>query len=464
MSTDIVSSADTAVRDDLLPGADGAGSGPAPDPDFDPDAIVVTGIGAVLPTGRGPEALWTAWREARPALTPYQDPYVRTKKITHFGHVPAELQQASRDSVPHKLRKFGTGFTFNAVLAAEDAMRQAGESWQAIPEERRGLYVAQDDSTELSVAAFHKALNRARTDTSPQVGADLTRVVAEAFGNAATFNPFTVIRALNNNTLALVSIAERFRGDCAAFVQDAGASLGALQRAAFSLRQGACDTALVVGAGSYNEPLKLAAQYRAGHLTAGGRGAASLRSFDAERDGTVLAEGAVALVLERAGDAAARGARPLVEVLGAALRPAVDSGVGPAALAESARGLMAAHGVTPDTLGAVLADGKGTVQHDAAEAELLRALLKDSGVPVSSVRPVTGTLGAAGPLAELALAPSLFATGELPPIAHLTTPPDDGTDFVTGSARKRRIDSVLSLHSSFNGFAGALLAKRPHLA
>ncbi|MCZ0972569.1 hypothetical protein O1L55_16460 [Streptomyces albulus] len=49
--------------------------------------------------------------------------------------------------------------------------------------------------------------------------------------------------------------------------------------------------------------------------------------------------------------------------------------------------------MTPDTLGAVLADGKGTVQHDAAEAELLRALLKDSGVPVSSVRPVTGTLG-----------------------------------------------------------------------
>ncbi|MFF0622840.1 beta-ketoacyl synthase N-terminal-like domain-containing protein [Streptomyces sp. NPDC004296] len=464
MSTDIVSS------DDILPGAfraesaESAGSAPAADASFDPDAIVVTGIGAVLPTGRGPEALWTAWCEARTALAPYRDPYVRTQRITHFGHVPADLQQAGRDSVPHKLRKFGTAFTFNAVLASEDAMRQAGDSWQTIPEERRGLYVAQDDSTELSAAAFHKALAQARTDTSPQVGADLTRVVAEAFGNAATFNPFTVIRALNNNTLALVSIAQRFRGDCAAFVQDAGAALGALQRAAFSLRRGDCDTALVVGAGSYNEPLKLAAQYRAGHLTAGGRGTASLRSFDAERDGTVLAEGAVALVLERAGDAAARGARPLVTVAGAALRPAVDSGVGPAALAESARGLMAAHGMTPDTLGAVLADGKGTVRHDAAEAELLRALLKDSGVPVSSVRPVTGTLGAAGPLAELALAPSLFATGELPPIAHLTTPPDDGTDFVTGSARKRRIDSVLSLHSSFNGFAGALLAKRPHLA
>lgn len=426
------------------------------------DAIVVTGIGAVLPTGRGPQALWSAWRDARPALSPYRDPYVRTRKITHFGHVPDELQEQSRESVPHKLRKFGTPFTFEAVLAAQDAMDAAGEGWQSIPEERRGLYVAQDDSTDLSAAAFHKALDKARSDPSAQAGVDLQRLVAEAFGNAATFNPFTVIRALNNNTLALISIAQRFRGDCAAFVQDAGAALGALQRAAFTLRQGECDTALVVGAGSFNEPLKLAAQYRAGHLSAGGRGGAALRSFDAERDGTVLAEGAVALVLERAGDAARRRARPLVEILGATLRPAVEGGIGPSALAEGPRDLLAAHGLTPDTLGAVLADGKGTVRHDAAEAELLRALLKDSGVPVTSLRPVTGTLGAAGPLAELALAPALFEADELPPIAHLRTPPDDATDFVMGAPRKRRIDSVLSLHSTFNGFAGAVLAQRPH--
>ncbi|MDG9712177.1 beta-ketoacyl synthase N-terminal-like domain-containing protein [Streptomyces sp. DH10] len=427
-----------------------------------PDAIVVTGIGAVLPTGRGPEALWTAWREARPALSPYRDPYVRSRRITHFGHVPDELQKQGRDSVPHKLRKFGTPFTFNAVLAVQDAQRQAGKSWEAIPEERRGLYVAQDDSTDLSAAAFTKALDKARTDASAQVGADLQRVVAEAFGNAATFNPFTVIRALNNNTLALVSIAERFRGDCAAFVQDAGAALSALQRAQFSLRNGHCDTAVVVGAGSYNEALKLAGLYRAGQLSAGGHGRDSLRSFAPDRDGTVVGEGAVALVLERAEDAVARGARPLVEVVGTRLRPALDGGVGPADLAESARTLLAAHGMTPDMLGAVLADGKGTVHHDTAEIELLRTLLKDSRVPVSSVRPIVGTLGAAGPLAELALAPDLFAAGELPPIAHLSTSPDEGTDFVTGSARKRRIDSVLSLHSTFNGFAGALLAKRPH--
>ncbi|GHF69066.1 putative beta-ketoacyl synthase [Streptomyces mashuensis] len=427
-----------------------------------PAAVVVTGIGAVLPTGRGREALWEAWHAARPALTPYRDPYVRTRKVTHFGHVPEELERLGRDSVPHKLRKFGTSFTFNAMLAAQDALREAGEGWQGIPEERRGLYVAQDDSTELGVAAFHKALDRSRRDDSSQVGVELQRVVAEAFGNAAAFNPFTVIRALNNNTLAMVSIAERFRGDCAAFVQDAGAALGALQRAAFSLRNGDCDTALVVGAGSYNEALKLAGLYRAGHLSAGTHGSDSLRSFDAERDGTVLGEGAVAVVLERAGDALARGARPLVEVLGAVLRPALDSGVGPATLAENARGLLAAHGLRPEDLGAVLADGKGTLHHDAAEAELLRALLKDSRVPVSSVRPVLGTVGAAGPLAELALAPSLFAAGELPPIAHLRTPPDDDTDFVMGAARKRRIDSVLSLHGTFSGFAGALLAKRPY--
>ncbi|MGC7322576.1 beta-ketoacyl synthase N-terminal-like domain-containing protein, partial [Mycobacteroides abscessus subsp. massiliense] len=100
-------------------------------------------------------------------------------------------------------------------------------------------------------------------------------------------DPFTIIHALNNNTLALVSIVHELRGDCAALVQGESAAVTALQRATFSLRNGHCDIALVVGAGSYNEPLTLAGHYRLGHLSKDAGGDGQLRSFDSAQDGTV---------------------------------------------------------------------------------------------------------------------------------------------------------------------------------
>ncbi|MGL6234460.1 MAG: beta-ketoacyl synthase N-terminal-like domain-containing protein [Segniliparus sp.] len=417
--------------------------------------VVVTGTGVVLPTGRGVGALWDAWTVGKPAVSEYRNPLVASQRITHFGHLPPELVQESRDSVPHKQRKYATEFTFNAVLAAQDAIAEAGASWADIGEDRRGLYVAQDDSTALSLKSLAKGLDR----TERNGGLDVTALSKELLVGGS-FDPFTIIHRLNNNTLALVSIIHRFQGDCAAMVQGESGAVAALEHAVFALRNGYCDTAVVVGAGSYNEPLRLAGHYRLGNLTKGTRGAESLRSFDLERDGTVLGEGAVALVLERADDAARRGAKPLVELGGTAVFPN-RSDLAHSAVVERYRDLLGRGGLRPEQLDVVLADGKGTVAHDAAEAELLASLLGGADVPVSTVRPITGTPGAAGPLADLALAGQIFAQEAVPPIANLSRPLSDKLDFVADRPRQLRADSVFGLYSNFNGFASATLAKRP---
>ena len=90
-------------------------------------------------------------------------------------------------------------------------------------------------------------------------------------------------------------------------VSDGGASgLEAIALGARLLEGGRADVCLVVSAFSRCQELLLSAQ-RAGHARARG----ALRVFDREAHGTAFGEVAAALVLERAADASARGARPV---------------------------------------------------------------------------------------------------------------------------------------------------------
>ncbi|MFI1567980.1 beta-ketoacyl synthase N-terminal-like domain-containing protein [Streptomyces sp. NPDC020490] len=419
-------------------------------------AVVITGTGMVTPAGRGCQPLWTHWRDGSTALGEYRDPLVRTSRIRWFGHVPAEVAESAQETVPHRLRKFGTKTTFNAVLAAQDAIEQAGPGWTDIPEERRGLYVAQDDAVEPSADIFAAAFERrVRTDGL------LFAQTVERLVRGRGLSPFGIIRALNNNALALISITHRFRGDCAALIQDTGGTIAALALAVRALRDGTCDTALVVGTGSYNHPAKLAAAYHARRLAPGTDGLAPLLSFDDRRTGTVLGEAAAAVVLERAADASRRGARARCEVLATTLRPTTGAAAAPRADAARVARSLAAAGRTVADLDAVLADGRGCVSADAREAAMLGELLAGTSVPVSTVRPVVGTLGAAAPLVDLVLGAEVMERQLLPPVPFLDAPLPAVRGFLSRAPVRAPLRTLLSLHGAFDGFGGAVLTRQP---
>jgi 3-oxoacyl-(acyl-carrier-protein) synthase len=420
------------------------------------ESIVVTGAGAILPTSRGLEALWSAVRDGEPAFSNYRDGSITTQLMPWFGHVPEAVTLAARQQVPHKLRRFASDYGVWAVLSAQDALDQAG-SWTAVAEERRGLYVGQCDTIYPSLASLSPALKIAYGAE----GLDFAKLTGEALHRRGT-DPFTVIKGLSNNVFALLSMTYNFRGDCSAFVPDESAAIAALKRACFSLTHGYCDIALVVGAGNYGDPLMLTELYQLGHLSASAHGRHSLRSFDRERDGTLLGEGAVALALERAGDARRRGAQPLLEIagiLGTTADPGSPANI--SHLSGRVRSLLAEAGIEPTELGLVCADGKGGVAQDGAEMAVLEAVLDGAPVPVTSQRPIIGTLSAAGPLADIVLAGMVFRQETVPPVATLATPGAAGIDFVRGAARHRACATALTTHASFNGFFGATLLKHP---
>jgi 3-oxoacyl-[acyl-carrier-protein] synthase II len=171
-----------------------------------------------------------------------------------------------------------------------------------------------------------------------------------------------------------------------------------------------------------------------GHLRAGRLGASDANDandgdtgadpvpFDARRSGFALAEGAALVMLEEAGEAAARGARALAEVLGhgAAFDPDGTEAGGARALARAIRIALEDAGIGPEGLDAVSASASGSVAGDRAEAAGIAAALGGhAGLPVTAVKSMLGeALGASGGFQAVALLGTL-GDGVLPGILGL---------------------------------------------
>jgi 3-oxoacyl-[acyl-carrier-protein] synthase II len=220
---------------------------------------------------------------------------------------------------------------------------------------------------------------------------------------------------------------------------------------------GRCDAVLAGGAEASMTPTTVAAFTV---MTALSRTGLS-RPFDVGRDGFCIAEGAAVLVLEDRDSALGRGARVYGEVLGAAstcdahhITAPSPGGTGAAACMRLA---LDDAELDPQDVRAVNAHGTSTPLNDAAEAAALRAVFGPGGVPVSSIKGVTGHgLGAAGAL-EAASVLLSFVHRELPPTLGTTdVDPELALDVVL-EPRAWEPGPTLSNSFGFGGHNGSLV-------
>jgi len=247
---------------------------------------------------------------------------------------------------------------------------------------------------------------------------------------------------------------------------DAG-SLVALDEAVRILQRGAADLMIVGGAESRVCPLLL---IRYGLLqrlvTEETEPAKASRPFDRHRLGWVAAEAAVAAMLEPLEAAQARGARIYGEVLGTGVG-ATTAGINACdadgrSVASAVRRAMEAAGIEPADLGAVWAHGTGLAEQDRSEAAGLADALGASAetVPVTATKGVTGHIGAASGLADLAAAFHLAKDGHVPPILNCDDPdPDVRLNLVTGQAQEMTGDLLLVTTNAIGGQTAAAVIK-----
>jgi 3-oxoacyl-[acyl-carrier-protein] synthase II len=187
--------------------------------------------------------------------------------------------------------------------------------------------------------------------------------------------------------------------------------------------------------------------------------------FDKRRQGFVIGEGAVVIMLEAYDLAQSRGARIIGEVLGYGATADAYHMTSPDPEGRGAARAMALAlkeaGVAPEDVGYINAHGTGTPLNDKYETLAIKLALGDEiakNVPVSSTKGVTGhLLGAAGGVEALAC---LFAMrdGIIPPTAGLNEPDEDcDLDCVPLVARKKDISVSLSNSLGFGGHNGTLV-------
>ncbi|MFE9426826.1 beta-ketoacyl-[acyl-carrier-protein] synthase family protein [Kitasatospora sp. NPDC006697] len=391
------------------------------------EEVAVTGLGAVTAAGAGVAACWAAVRAGRGLERP--DPRLAG-------------QASCSCRVP--------GFDPGALLGAAVARRA-------------------DRFSQFALVAAAEAVRDAGLDPQGWDGARVAVLIGSAFGGAAgwaehgrrlarggTVGPLAVPLMMTNMAAGQLSLLLGARGPSLAVGTACASGATALALGRDLLRSGACDLVLAGGAEAPVDPLTAAAFARMDALADG-----PCRPFDRARTGFVLGEGAAVLVLERAADARARGARAHALLLGAGSSADAHHLTTPhpdgSGLELAVRRALQQAGAAPGDVDHVNAHATGTRLGDLAEARALRRVCGPEAVVTATKGALGHTLGAAGAI-EAVVTVLTVAQGIVPPIAHLDRPdPAIELDLVRGTERRVRSRLALSTSAGFGGQNAALL-------
>jgi len=195
--------------------------------------------------------------------------------------------------------------------------------------------------------------------------------------------------------------------------------------------------------------------------------ARACRSFDADRDGFVMGEGAAMLVLEDLEHARARGAYVYAEMLGYAcnndayhmLAPRPDASVAARCMREA----VADAQLSLDAVDYINAHATGTPLGDRAEVLAVKEVFGNRArqIPISSTKPFHAhPLGASGAI-EAAICCLAIEHEYLPPTLNLDRPdPECDLDCIPRVGRTARVDTIMSNSFGFGGINASIVLSR----
>lgn len=405
-------------------------------------APVVTGIGVTAPTGLGLEQHWQATLAGSPAIG----------RITRFdaSRYPSRLAGEisdfdAQERIPSRLLPQTDRSTQFALVAAEEALTDAGVDPEALPEYDMGVITSASGG---GVEFGQRELGLLWSKGKDYVSA---------------YQSFAWFYAANTGQ---ISIRHRMRGPSGVLVTEQAGGLDALGHARRQIRKG---TQLVVSGGVDGAlcPWGWMGQLATGLLSRSDDPAAGFLPFSANANGYVPGEGGAIIVIEDPEAARARGVeRDYGRILGYAAtfdpKPssedaAQDPLAGGGGLLRAARQAIADAGLAPADIGVVFADAAGTPALDRAEALAIGALFGPNGVPVTAPKTMTGRLIGGGASLDVATALLSLRDGVIPPTVNVPQPAAGlAIDLVT-EARQTDARSALVLARGYSGFNAALV-------
>ncbi|TGR45797.1 beta-ketoacyl-[acyl-carrier-protein] synthase family protein [Mesorhizobium sp. M1C.F.Ca.ET.195.01.1.1] len=396
--------------------------------------VVITGVGGLCGLGTDAVSMWEEMREGRSAIGPIANSELHDLE----GMTGAEIKALPQHDINRKQFVSMARFSLLAVLAAREAMRQAGLSCDEGNAHRFGATVGVGGLGWDVMEETYRALF---LDGARRVGI------------------LAVPKTMPSAAAGQVSLSLGLRGPVFGVTSACASANHAIASAVDQIKLGRAD---VMVSGGSDAPFAwgVLKAWEAMRVLSPD----TCRPFSADRKGLVLGEGAGMAVLESYEHATRRGATILAEIAGVGLSAdafhiAAPSVEGPAT---AMRACLADAGLNAEDVDYLNAHGTGTKSNDQTETAAIKRVFGNHAysMSISSTKSTHAhCLGAASALEMIACVMAI-QEDVVPPTANYREPdPACDLDITPNVPRERKVRVAMSNAFAMGG-TNAVLAFR----
>ena len=406
--------------------------------------VVVSGMGALTPIGKGIEEFWNGLKAGKSGARSIEH-FDTERFATKFAAMLPDYN-ASDYLNPKEARRMDK-FCQYAMIAAEEAISDSGVDLEAIDKNRVAVLVGS------GIGGMETFYNQA--------------VSFEKIGPRGV-SPFFIPMLIPDIASGQISIRYGFRGAnycavsaCATGSHNIGLAYDHIKsgQADFAVCGGAEAPVIQMGVSGFNA-LKAMSTRNDDPATAS-------RPFDIDRDGFVLGEGSGIVFLENYESAVKRGARIYAEIVGYgfsadAFHITAPDPEGKGVLQAITDALKAA-GIKTTDVDHINMHGTSTPLGDVAETNSIKKVFGDHAfkINLNSTKSMTGhMLGAAGAAESIATILAVYNDLVPPTINYFTPDPKCDLNYTTNEAESRKVNYAINNAFGFGGHNTSLVFKK----
>lgn len=420
--------------------------------------VFITGLSALTASGNTLDDTWSNILDGNISIQEIANWEVNSLPV----HIGGEVQNVSAKMLPDKkLKKVISKQDILGINAAQQAMKHSGLiDYQATlcsdePDsvnnfrDRSGVYVGSPGNKYFQQYDFLPLIAKSN--------GDMQKFADNLF---AEVHPMWLLRSLPNNVLAYVGITNNFKGANHNITNHAVSGAQAIIEAYHAIQAGQIDRACVVAYDLGTEPQALYYYDKLGLLSA-----TSLKPFSNQHDGTVLAEGASAIIIESEESAKNRNATCFAELVGG------DSSTectGLFSIEEDGNELsklmtktLNKYQLSVDDFALLVAHGNGNPKSDISEALAINKTFTNN-IPTTAFKWAMGHTLCASGILDTCLAVQSLNKRTLPGIANLESKSSQCQNLNI-SKEQQKINSddkhALIINRGFAGMNACIIVK-----
>lgn len=410
--------------------------------------VVITGLGAISPLGKTAPETWEALKAGKSGAAPITL-FDASKHKTHFA---CEVKDFNvNDYIDRKEARKLDRYAQFAMIAADECLVDSKLDLDVVDKTKVGVIIASGIG---GLTTFEQEVRDYNPESGPR------------------FNPFFIPKMISDIAAGHVSMKYGFHGPNYSTASACASSTNALIDACHLIRLGKAKVIVAGGAeasicaagiGGFNVMNALS--------TRNDEPERASRPFSASRDGFVMGEGGVCMVIEELEHALERGAHIYAELVGTGLSADAyhltathPEGLGAKLVMSNA---LEDAGLKPEEVDYINVHGTSTPVGDISETKAIKDVFGEHAykLNISSTKSMTGhLLGAAGAIEAMIAIKSVEEDIVPPTINHADDDCDPEIDyklnFTFNQAQKRTVDVALSNTFGFGGHNASVIFKK----